>query len=114
MGWPEEGGGDGGGEGADAGCILSPPPHWAGHHSWQCLDVAVHALAVCNVLQHHLHGSHMHPGDLERLLLAGWKLQSASLDICTTPDTAFWSEFAACPLVLCDDRLSHCDTIADV
>ena len=43
-----------------------------------------------------------------------WQGGSCSLDICTTPDTAFWSEFAACPLVLCDDRLSHCDTIADV
>lgn len=54
LGGPEEGGGDGGGEGGDAGGVLPAAPHRAGHHCGQSLDVAVHALAVCNVLQHHL------------------------------------------------------------
>lgn len=54
VGGPEEGRGDSGGEGADAGCILPPAPHRAGHQRGQRLDVAVHALAVCNVFQHHL------------------------------------------------------------
>ena len=33
---------------------MPPAPHRAGHHRGQGLDVAVHALAVCNVFQHHL------------------------------------------------------------
>ena len=54
LGGPEEGGGDGGGEGGNAGGILPAAAHRAGHHRGQSLDVAVHALAVRNVLQHHL------------------------------------------------------------
>lgn len=58
VGGPEEGGGDSGGEGADAGSVLPPAPHRAGHHRRQRLDVAVDALTVCYVLQHHLHNRH--------------------------------------------------------
>lgn len=55
VGGPEEGRGDCGGEGGNAGCILPPATHWARHNCWQRLDVAVDALAVRNVLQHDLH-----------------------------------------------------------
>lgn len=55
VGGPEEGRGDSGGEGSNAGGILPPATHRAGHHCGQRLDVAVDALAVSNVLQHHLH-----------------------------------------------------------
>lgn len=55
VGGPEEGRGDCGGEGGNAGCILPPATHRAGHNCGQRLDVAVDALAIGDVLQHDLH-----------------------------------------------------------